>query len=245
MRHAAKKTYVNTATRVMTVAAVLFGLIGTALVIWNTREDDPRPVKKPEPEMVITRKIHIPDPLDSTRPDSRTAADNTPSGSEKVVTKQITHADDPVMQFLLAYGLQKYQALFAEAILSDNFDDIGRKIRDETGQVLMQFDSMPVIVKNRYHILETVLVNPTRFRFFLFWKPSLSISDYQNGRKGKKIQQLQMMLQKIDLYDHDIDGIVDTRLTRALIRFQRLYSLEQTGRPDTPTLFLLTAVSDS
>jgi len=52
------------------------------------------------------------------------------------------------------------------------------------------------------------------------------------------------MLQKIDLYPHEIDGIVDNKLTRSLIRFQRRNQLEQTEFPDITTLFFLVTLSE-
>lgn len=157
--------------------------------------------------------------------------------------KAFQYSDKQVMDFLTAYNLEAYEPLFFSAIVSEDFRAVSKKIYSETGLMLIHFTVLPPMVKNQYDILKKILLNPVHTRYFLFWKPSIVVSEYENGVKGKSIRRLQILLKKQGLYNSRIDGIVDTELTRALIRFQGQRFLEQTGIPDSITLFFLTALS--
>ncbi len=222
------------------IAAVLFGLIGTAVVFWSGKGEK-TPILEPEPEPIppvtTKEKIQAPEPSPAVMPEPLPTLHNTDE-------KPIQSTNDKLIEFLTAYNLEKYEPLFLTAIFSENFDDITDRIYNETGMMLIHSTSFPAIVGKKYHIYEKILLNPVHIRFFLFWKPTLMISNYGNGIKGPKIRQLQTMLQKIDLYHDEIDGIVDTKLTRSLIRFQRRNQLEQTEIPDITTLFFLTILSE-
>lgn len=238
-RNVFKSLTFNSAIIKIIIAAVLFGLIGTALVFWRGKGEKTQ-ILKPEPIPPVTKKENIQTPESSPAgmPEPLPSLHNTDE-------KPVQYTDDKLIEFLTAYNLEIYEQLFLTAIFSENFNDITDRIYNETGMMLIHFSSLPAIVEKQYHIYEKILLNPVHIRFFLFWKPSLMISKYENGIKGPKIRQLQTMLQKIDLYHHEIDGIVDTKLTRSLIRFQRRNQLEQTEFPDITTLFFLTILSES
>jgi len=220
------------------IAAVFFGLIGTALVFWSGKGEKTQSLK-PEPIAPLTKKenIQAPKPSPAGMPEPLPTLHNTDE-------KSIQYRDAKLIEFLTAYNLEIYEPLFLTAIFLENFDDITDRIYNETGMMLIHFTSLPAIVEKKYHIYEKILLNPVHIRFFLFWKPTLMISKYENGIKGLEIRQLQTMLKKIDLYHDEIDGIVDTKLTRSLIRFQRRNQLEQTEFPDITTLFFLTILSE-
>nr|WP_320014027.1 peptidoglycan-binding domain-containing protein [uncultured Desulfobacter sp.] len=229
-RNVFKSLTFNSVITKIIIAAVLFGLIATALVFWSGKGEKTQSLK-PEPIPPVAKKenIQAPEPLPTLH---------------KIDEKPIQYRDDKLIEFLTAYNLEIYEPLFLKAIFSENFDDISDRIYNETGMMLIHFTSLPAIVEKKYHIYEKILLNPVHIRFFLFWKPTLMISKYENGIKGREIRQLQTMLQKIDLYHDEIDGIVDTKLTRSLIRFQRRNQLEQTEFPDITTLFFLTILSE-
>lgn len=233
-----KSSTFNSAITKIIIAAVLFGLIGTALVFWRGKGGKTQ-FFKPGPIPPVTKKenMRAPEPSPVSMPEPPPALHNTDE-------KPVQYTDDKLIAFLTAYNLEIYEPLFLTAISSENFNDITDRIYNETGMMLIHFTALPAIVKKRYHVYEKILLNPVHTCFFLFWKPSLMISKYENGMKGRKIRQLQTMLQKNDLYHHKIDGIVDTELTRSLIRFQRRNQLEQTEFPDITTLFFLTILSE-
>ncbi|NWH04267.1 peptidoglycan-binding domain-containing protein [Desulfobacter latus] len=228
-------TFNSVITKII-IIAVLFGLIGTAFIFWSGKEQKTQ-ILKPEPIPPVTKKKSPPLAKPSPAGKPLPTLHNTDE-------KSIQSTDDKLIEFLSAYHLERYEPLFLTAIFSENFNDITDKIYNETGMMLIHFTSLPAIVEKKYHIYEKILLNPVHIRFFLFWKPTLMISKYENGIKGHKIKQLQTMLQKIDLYPHEINGIVDTKLTRSLIRFQRRNQLEKTGFPDITTLFFLTILSE-
>jgi len=238
-RNVFKSLTFNSVITKIIIAAVLFGLIGTALVFWSGKGEKTQIFIKPEPIPPVTKKqnIQAPEPSPASMPEPLPTLQDTDE-------KSIQYTDEKLIEFLTAYNLERYEPLFLTAIFSENFDDITDKIYNETGMMLIHFISLPAIVKKQYHIYEKILLNPVHIRFFLFWKPTLMISKYENGIKGPEIRQLQTMLQKIDLYPHEIDGIVDNKLTRSLIRFQRRNQLEQTEFPDITTLFFLVTLSE-
>ncbi|THB81411.1 MAG: hypothetical protein D3926_02340 [Desulfobacteraceae bacterium] len=230
----------NTASLILIAATILIGLIIMALVFWAAQKSAPPESK---PEMVVTKKIPIQGQAHSSRtlplPEETIQKPVFP-----VAKKKEEPPAEPLAAFLKAYKLQKYEASFSEAILSENFEEITRKIYKETGLMLIHLKSIPAAVENRFPTLEKLLLNPVHTRFFLFWKPTVYVSTYEDGYFGEEIKHLQIMLNKIDLYHHNIDGVVDARLTRSLVRFQRQHLLEQTSFPDPSTLFLLTVLSE-
>lgn len=245
----------NTAIPITIAAAVFICLIGAVLLFWKGNGQK-APETKPGPATAITQKNPEPGPAPlgseekKTEPASViTKKDNLPiqeplPAEETRDQDQDTEVDEQVLDFLAAYNLEKYEPLFSTAIITEKFNTVTSTIYNETGLMLIHLSSIPDAVKTRYRILEKLILTPFHRRFFLFWKPSLVISKYKTGVKGEKIRQLQAMLRKLDLYEPRINGVVDAELTRALIRFQRRYFLEQTGSPDVSTLFLITELTD-
>ena len=56
---------------------------------------------------------------------------------------------------------------------------------------------------------------------------------------GDEIRELQALFAGLQLYRYKIDGIVGSRLMRAVVDFQRRSALPVTGFPDAATLFWL------
>ena len=209
--------------RILVMAILCIGLAGAAWMYWKNR---------PEPERLVTKKIHLPDAF--SQPETLPSGD----GPGRDLTRY-----EPVVKFLAAYDLMVYEKALSKAILTENYQGMTQKIFEETGKMLICLSSVPDAVKQEYPILETLSLDPFQNNFLLFWQPGFLIPEYKEGIRGEGIRKLQVMLKKVGLYHGGTSGVADIELTRALIRFQRHYFLEQTGTPGPAALFLLTVLS--
>lgn len=219
---------------IMVVAILLLGLACGVWLLGGSKQS-PTLRKKTDAAKSATQE-----PLKKTQKPSTPA--NVP-GSEKNAAKRAIHSDERVANFLAEYNLQAYERPFSDALYDENFEEVTRQIYNETGLMLIHFTTLPPTFKKKYHILDKLLINPVHIRYFLFWKPAPVIPAWEYGASGKPIQQVQTMLKKIGIYQGAIDGVVGVELVRAILRFQGQNLLEKTGKPDTTTLFFLTALS--
>jgi general secretion pathway protein A len=158
-----------------------------------------------------------------------------PAASEKT--------PDAVIQFLNNYKLSEFELGFYRALKSGQLFQIAESILRETGYEIIQLQELPGFVRGRFGVLEYPSGASGKMSYFLMWRPPLAVNDFRYAQKGPEIHSLQQMLAKLNLYEAEVNGVVDFNLMTALAQFQTQVGLPATGSPDKQTLFLLCQMS--
>lgn len=219
----------------VSVFAFLLMVIGATVAGYYFYNNRIKPLKSiitdPLPAVVVTKEIPAPVQREPVPAPPAPPAEIIPS------------LNDPVIKFLEGYHLSDFETEFSKALDNDTLPQISKAIFSRTGLELIQFKSIPPALQNKYHILAIESDHPIETLYYLFWKPALVISNYSQGYRGEEIKKLQMLLKNMNLYDYNLDGIVGSKCTNGIIRFQTQNNLEATGFPDPLTLFLLAGLS--
>ena len=144
-----------------------------------------------------------------------------------------------VSDFLAHYHLSGYEIDLYRAMETVRFKDVQDTIWEETGYHLILLETLPEKLRNDYTVLEFVSNRTATRKFILFWKPTVVIPNFYLGYQGTEIKILERLLAARKFYTYEIDGIVGSRLMKALGRFQNYQGLPVTGTPDTTTIFFL------
>ncbi len=149
---------------------------------------------------------------------------------------------EPIVTFLAKYNLESYARQFWEAIQSDSLLLFAQEIYQAKGLQLVSFLEVPDNLKSMDALRITGKKEGKPYYIF-FWKPQLSIEKFHLWHRGKKIVQLQHLLEG-QYYTGRIDGIVGHRLIQAIVDFQTELNLPVTGIPDSSTLFVLCSLKN-
>lgn len=149
---------------------------------------------------------------------------------------------EPIVTFLHKYNLENYAQQFWEAIQDDRLLLFGQEIYQTEGLQLVSFFEIPDNLKSM-DALRITGKKDGKPNYIFFWKPQLSIGKFHLWYRGKKIVQLQHLLEG-KYYTGQIDGIVGHRLIQAVVDFQTELSLPVTGIPDSSTLFVLCSLKN-
>lgn len=148
-------------------------------------------------------------------------------------------APEAVLDFLATYDLSGFGAALFEALEANRLNDVASFIYEETGFQMVKLHKVPDNIRNHYGILRLSPGSADRETYLLFWKPKIRITKFYLGYEGEEIRRLEELLAAVKLYDSELDGIVGSRLMRAVNNFQQNNGLTITGFPDEKTLFLL------
>ncbi len=124
-------------------------------------------------------------------------------------------------------------------------NQIAEIIITQTGLELITLESIPRNLLAPYHILNIEDEHTHKNIYYLFWKPSLRVTNYFDGSRGNEIKKIQTLLKNLNLYHYKIDGIAGPKCTAGLVEFQKQNKLVPSGFPDSSTVFLLTILTDS
>jgi general secretion pathway protein A len=169
---------------------------------------------------------------------------NTPGPSETVNSAAQTDRTFPpvteeVSAFLKAHHLEIYAPQFSQALTEGNLTLLAEKIYRRQGLQLVQLTSLPAQVRRRYGTLAVPGNGEAAAQWLLFWQPTLTFKRFYYQYKDPEIIRLQKRLAVMRLYTGKLDGIVGSRLMKAVIAFQKRNNLPVSGFPDPATIFLL------
>ena len=133
---------------------------------------------------------------------------------------------------------------FFKAMETGIFKEVADSIYTKTGYNMIQLNTIPEHIKNRYGVLSISLDKSGKTNHFLLWRPTIRITKFYLGYRGEEIKMLEKLLAKSNHYLYYIDGIVGPRLIMAVNRFQEEKGLEVNGFPDERTIFLLCNAKD-
>ncbi len=145
----------------------------------------------------------------------------------------------PINEFLASYALAAHTEAFTRSLNTGQFESIAATIYRSTGYRLIQLDQVTDRVRRRYGVLVYPDAVTGQARYYLFWRPPLTIEQFYYMYQGPEIKALQQELAAIALYQAKIDGVVGKRLLQAVVAFQKQAGLPVSGRPDAATLFHL------
>jgi general secretion pathway protein A len=146
---------------------------------------------------------------------------------------------DAVRSFLMAYGLETYAGRFTRALAAGDCQELAQTIYRSSGLQLVQLHRIPPALQSRYDVLQYRISPESSISHFLFWHPLQRFDTFYYSYSGQEINALQSLLARSGFYRGELDGIVGSRLMRAVIKFQILNNLPVTGQPDAATVFLL------
>jgi hypothetical protein len=160
-----------------------------------------------------------------------------PAVASASVLSAPSSVDPAVSAFLSIYQLDRYRVDFMHALQRGSLDILAQRIYGETGYQLVQLDTVPDWIRQRYGALAFSIGPGKTPTWLLFWRPRIELKRFYTAYRGEEIVKLQQLLGKLRLYQYDLDGIVGRRLMTAVLHFQRQNGLPVTGFPDTTTLF--------
>jgi general secretion pathway protein A len=170
-----------------------------------------------------------------------TGTQNAAGGVTQKPNETPNHAfEEPAVKaFLRIHQLERYTADFQSALEDGRLGAIAQRIFGETGLRLVQLQLLPNSIRQRYGALAFTVGRNQQPVWLLFWRPQLELKRFQKNYRGSEIKTLQQRLAYMNLYQFEIDGIVGSRLIRAVAAFQKQSGLAVTGFPDDETLFWL------
>jgi len=183
-------------------------------------------------EAAIGKRFKVP------QPQSVMTAAISPAAASKEIAPA-PHGDSAVEAFLSIYQLHRYSQAFQQALEQGRLNALAQRIFAETGYQLVKLKSVPDALRRHYGALTFSVVPNQPPVWLLFWQPQLELRRFYPNYSDNEIRKLQQLLADRNLYRYKIDGIVGTRLTRAVVAFQKQLDLPVTGFPDTATLFWL------
>lgn len=149
----------------------------------------------------------------------------------------ISDINPAITAFLDIYQLDQYDFEFHQAIATGDLAALAQRIYGETGYQLIELQSMPEDIRQRYGALAFSVGQNQSPTWLLFWKPQLELRRFYYAYRSSEIYELQKRLAQLQFYNYKLDGIVGNRLMNAVIRFQKQTGLPMTGFPDSVTLF--------
>ena len=144
-----------------------------------------------------------------------------------------------IVAFLKAHGMEPFSREFDNALRQGTLDAVGKRIFNQYGFKLVKLPALPEAIRRQYGALAYSDRTTNEPVWLLLWQPTLAFDRFFYHYKGEDVRRLQTLLARQRYYRHRIDGIVGTRLMKALIAFQKEQRLPVTGFPDAATLFLL------
>ncbi|MEO5366536.1 MAG: AAA family ATPase [Magnetococcus sp. WYHC-3] len=196
----------------------------------------PATASQPTPAPVAQGSPGSPVSVDRGGVPSGTAA-STASGlpaPQRVAEAELRQAVDAL---LAGHSLQDADGGFANALARGTLDEADRWVHAHNGQRL-------VVLRERYgehvrnrSVLRLTGPNGDAQNLFI-WKPPVNLTVLPT-EPHDSVHWLQARLGDIGLYLDALDGMAGPRTQNALAAFQRLAGLDDTGRVDGSTLFLL------
>ncbi len=152
----------------------------------------------------------------------------------------INHQENQAIKdFLFAYGLHSFSKQFHQALNHKDFTNISAVILKQTGYQLIIMSFLPNLAREKFDILSSSNDNGPKKRYYLFWKPKITIKKFYIDYQGKEIHTLQENMRDNYFYNSAVNGIVGQKIIKRVKDIQRLYNLPITGFPDPETIFLL------
>ncbi|MBW2602191.1 MAG: AAA family ATPase [Deltaproteobacteria bacterium] len=146
---------------------------------------------------------------------------------------------EAILSFLQAYDLSDFAQVFYEALETNRLDEVAGFILEQTGYQMVELREVSDSIQDSYGLLRLSSGSTGRERHLVFWKPEIRITKFYLGYEGEEIAKLEELLAAVELYDYALDGLVGSRLMRAVNYFQEDNGLTVTGFPDEKTIFLL------
>ncbi|MEJ2038637.1 MAG: AAA family ATPase [Desulfosarcinaceae bacterium] len=147
--------------------------------------------------------------------------------------------DGNITEFLKVHGLEAYSEDFSRALAQGTLPLLADRIYRQEGLQLVQLNLLSAPARRRYGALVLPGRDGEASQWLVFWEPALQLKRFYYHYRGAEIINLQKLLAAMRLYTDKIDGIVGTRLMKAVIAFQEQNRLPVTGFPDSQTIFLL------
>jgi general secretion pathway protein A len=228
---------VNSRTRFIAMAAGIVLPMAVALAAWSFHLYSSRQVSADSSQTVSYYKVSDTLKENNSRTSKGQESSMQPSATGAPVKNPTD--DSAVAVFLRVQHLDSYLEDFQRAMIDGAFSPVAEKIYRETGYQLVQLSIMPAQIRQRYGALAVPQIAEQEPKWLLFWKPKLQLRRFYYHYQGEEINQLQKLLHHHNLYGYTMDGIVGTRLMKAVIAFQKKQGLPVTGFPDAATVFLL------
>jgi len=144
-----------------------------------------------------------------------------------------------LITFMRYYGLGRYTESFFQALQKNDFTGLKEQINRATGLRLIILNQPQSAIAHHFALLRyTDQINHQTVGL-LFWQPEHWIDHFYPTAKGPAIAWLQQRLKSDHLYLGTVDGIVGQLTQQALIDYQRIMGLDQTGIADEITQFYL------
>jgi general secretion pathway protein A len=170
---------------------------------------------------------------------SNASSKNQILDKDLITSERNTVIPESILNFLEKYKLAEFRKPFFEALQTNRFGAITKKIFNETGYMLVRLNHVSNDIKKKYGVLKNIFKLEGHQSFYLFWRPPMIFSKFYYYYEGEEVLKLQKMMAEMDLYTARFDRKVGKNLMMAVVDFQKQSGLPVTGFPDATTIFLL------